>query len=103
MATAEIEQDLLMMARHGTAQHVERLVRGYRRAQEATERGREAQQWAERSVNWFHDDDGSLVLRARLPAEAGAVVLRACLAHRRFRSTVPVFVVRSRTAGGRFR
>ena len=77
VATAEIEQDLLMMARHGTAQHVERLVRGYRRAQEATERGREAQQWAERSVNWFHDDDGSLVLKARLPAEAGAVLLRA--------------------------
>ena len=77
VATAEIESDLLMMARHGTAQHVERLVRGYRRAQEATERGREAQQWAERAVNWFHDDDGSLALRARLPAEAGAVLLRA--------------------------
>ena len=77
VATAEIEQDLLMMARQGTAQHVERLVRGYRRAQEATERGREAQQWAERSVNWFHDDDGSLVLKARLPAEGGAVLLRA--------------------------
>ncbi len=28
-------------------------------------------------MNWFHDDDGSLVLKARLPAEGGAVLLRA--------------------------
>jgi hypothetical protein len=32
---------------------------------------------AARELNYYHDDDGSLVIRARLPAEEGAVVLQA--------------------------
>ena len=52
-------------------------MRLYRRAHEACLLEREAQQFANRSVTWFHDDDGSLVLRARLPAEAGAIVVKA--------------------------
>jgi hypothetical protein len=53
------------------------VVRGYRRAHDATELGREARQHAGRSVRWWHDDDGSLVMQVRLPAEGGAIVLRA--------------------------
>src|SRR5690606_23325653 len=64
-------------ARHGTAHHVERMVRGYRRAKDAEELSREHRQQLERVVTYAFDDDGSLLLRARLPAEAGAVVLRA--------------------------
>jgi hypothetical protein len=56
---------------------VERLVRGYRRAQEAEELSREAQQHAKRSVHYGFDDDGSLVLKARLPALAGAMLIKA--------------------------
>ena len=77
VATAQTEADLLMMARHGTAAHVEDIVRGFRRAQDALELTREARQFEGRSVTWFHDDDGSLVLKARLPAEIGALVVRA--------------------------
>jgi hypothetical protein len=32
---------------------------------------------AARELNYYHDDDGSLIIRARLPAEEGAVVLQA--------------------------
>jgi hypothetical protein len=32
---------------------------------------------ASRSLSWFHDEDGSLVIKARLPVEAGAVFLKA--------------------------
>jgi hypothetical protein len=32
---------------------------------------------AVRELNYYHDEDGSLVIRARLPAEEGAVVLQA--------------------------
>ena len=32
---------------------------------------------AARELNYYHDDDGSLVIRARLPVEEGAVVLQA--------------------------
>lgn len=77
VATEATEADLLMIARHGTAAHVERLVRGFRRAQEALELDREARQIEGRSLRWSFDDDGSMVIKARLPAEAGALLMRA--------------------------
>jgi hypothetical protein len=30
-----------------------------------------------RELNYFHDEDGSLVIKARFPAEQGALILRA--------------------------
>ena len=71
------EDYLLMIAEHGTATHVEKLVRAYRRCREAEELSRETRQKESRSVSLRYDDDGSLVLSCRLPAEAGAVVLKA--------------------------
>jgi hypothetical protein len=66
-----------MIAEHGTAQHVEKLVRAYRRCQEAEELSREARQQQNRAVRFRFDDDGSLVLNCRLPAEVGARVMKA--------------------------
>jgi len=77
VATPATEDVLLMVALHGTAAHVEKLVRGYRRAQEAEALSREAQQQTSRCMSYHWDDDGSLVLKARLPAEAGVLVLKA--------------------------
>jgi len=77
VASTVTEDYLLMIAEHGTAQHVEKLVRAYRRCQEAEELSREARQQQTRSVTWRHDDDGSIILSCRLPAEAGALVLKA--------------------------
>ena len=67
VACAATEESFLMIALHGTAHHVERLVQGYRRAQEAQELSREAQQQANRSVTHEFAEDGSLILKARLP------------------------------------
>ena len=80
VANASNEEYLLMIARHGTAAHMEDLVRGYRRVQrnQALENANKAH--AERSLSWHWDEDGALVIRARLPAEAGAVVLKALTA-----------------------
>ncbi|MCU0974866.1 MAG: HNH endonuclease [Steroidobacteraceae bacterium] len=77
VAESATEGYLLEVARHGTAHHVERLVRAYRRALDAQELAREARQQAERRLTWHHDDDGTLVVSARLPAEAGALLLKA--------------------------
>lgn len=77
VADADTEKYLLHLALHGTAQHVENLVRLYRRSQEAQELSREAQQQARREVSYWFDTDGSLVLKARLPAVAGAVLIKA--------------------------
>jgi hypothetical protein len=71
------EEYFLDIALHGTASHVEKLVRGYRRAQEAEELSREARQQATRQVSYCHDEDGSLILKARLPAEIGALLIKA--------------------------
>jgi Domain of unknown function (DUF222)/HNH endonuclease len=71
----EKEAELLALARHATASQLERMVRGYRSvvlAERAAASGR-----PERCVTWSYADDGSLLLRARLPVEEGAVVLQA--------------------------
>src|SRR5688500_6984904 len=77
IATAATEDTLLMVAEHGTASHVEKLVRAFRRNQEAEELSREARQQQSRCVSIRHDDDGSMVLHCRLPAEVGARLLKA--------------------------
>jgi hypothetical protein len=77
VACEATEETFLMIALHGTAHHVENLVRGYRQAQQAAELSREAQQHVNRSVSYEYAEDGSLVLKARLPALAGALVIQA--------------------------
>ena len=77
VATPATEPVLLNIALHGTVHHVETLVRQFRRVQEVEALSREARQHAGRSLSYFHDDDGSLVIKARLPAEAGAQLLKA--------------------------
>jgi hypothetical protein len=77
VATPATEENLLMIALHGTAYHVEKVVSLFRRAQEAEQLSREAQQQAGRAVEYWYDTDGSLVLKARLPALAGGLLVKA--------------------------
>jgi hypothetical protein len=77
VACTATEESFLMIALHGTAYHVERLVRGYRRAQDAEQLSREARQHTHRSVRYWFAEDGSLILKARLPALAGALLIEA--------------------------
>jgi cation transport regulator ChaB len=77
IADSANEAELLELAFHATAAQVEKLVRAYRRAGRLVEREQAIASHAARELTWYHDDDGSLVIRARLPAEAGAVVLQA--------------------------
>src|SRR3569833_1321812 len=76
VACEQTENYFLEIALYGTAAHVEMLVRGYRRAKEAEELSREAQQQATRKVSYCYDADSSLVLKARLPAETGALEIK---------------------------
>jgi len=77
IADPENEKKLLDLARYATAAQVEKLVRAYRSVGRREERERAVAQHAARELNYYYDDDGSLVIRARLPAEEGAVVLQA--------------------------
>ncbi|MCB1844378.1 MAG: DUF222 domain-containing protein, partial [Halioglobus sp.] len=72
VATPHNEDYLLMIARHGTASHVERLVRNYRKVKRSEALARDNQLHALREVRGYFDDDGSYVLKARLSPEQGA-------------------------------
>jgi hypothetical protein len=77
VADAGNEDYFLNIALHGTASHVEDVVRGYRRALDAEELSREAVQQRDQHL-WFHtESDGSLSIRGRVPAEVGALFKRA--------------------------
>ena len=77
VATPENEEELREFARRGTAAHVERLVRAWRRTDRLADQEEEQRRHASRSLQAFYDEDGMLVIRGRLDAEAGAVVMRA--------------------------
>ena len=77
VATPASEEVLLNVALHGTVHHVETLVRQFRRVQEVEELSREARQYSQRRLTYYHDDDGSLVVKLQLPAETGALLLKA--------------------------
>jgi hypothetical protein len=77
IACAATEEGLLMIALHGTAHHVESLVRHYRRAEQVEQLAREERQQRNCSFRFWHDSDGSLVFQGRMPALSGEVFLKA--------------------------
>lgn len=77
IATPENEDYLLMIAQHGTAAHVECLVRIFRRVKRAEEMAEANSAQALREVDWYYTDDGMFVIHARLPCEAGEMVMKA--------------------------
>ena len=72
------EEALLMIALHGTAHHMEKVVRLYRRAKEAEELTREAQQQANRCFSYRWDDDGSLIFKGSCRRKPGRSSSRRC-------------------------
>jgi hypothetical protein len=77
VATPANESVLVHVARHGTAAHVEKLVRKYHWTQRRDAGLLEQQLHDQRQVNYFYDVNGELILNARLPPEIGAVVRKA--------------------------
>lgn len=77
VATPKNEEYLMMIARHGTAVHVERVVRGYSKVKRVDALAQEATRHAQRELHWYIDDDGYWVIRGRLTAEQGALVQKA--------------------------
>jgi hypothetical protein len=81
VATPDTEADLLEIALHATASQLETIVRAYRGVLEL-ELGDASDRHRRRFVRCEHDDDGALIIHARLPAEEGALVLTALEASR---------------------
>jgi 5-methylcytosine-specific restriction endonuclease McrA len=77
VATPETEARLLAVGRAGTAAHVERIVRGWRRVDRQAEAREAARQHAGRALHVYQEEEGTVVLRGRLAPEVGALLLRA--------------------------
>jgi hypothetical protein len=94
VATPETEARLLAVGRAGTAVHVERIVRGWRRVDQQAEAREAARHHAGRALHLYHDEDGTVVVRGRLAPEVGALLQRALDAGRK------ILYQRARAAGG---
>ncbi len=77
VATAETEDTLLNIALNGTAAHVERTVRGFRRAVRYLERDEAEAMHERRYLECRRESDGSVRLEARLAPEVGEMLLKA--------------------------
>jgi hypothetical protein len=77
VATRKNERYLLMIARHGTAHHVERVVRNYRKVKRSEALTQENTRHAQRELSWYVDDEGYWVLRGRFTPEQGALIQNA--------------------------
>ncbi|MDJ0938248.1 MAG: DUF222 domain-containing protein [Woeseiaceae bacterium] len=77
IATTENEDLLLNIAHHGTAYHVERFVSQYRRVEKLQQLDHAQELYERRELTYRYDEDGCVVIKARLPAEDGELVIRA--------------------------
>ena len=77
VATPETEESLLQVGRAGTAEHVERIVRGWRWMDRKAEIQDAAVQHKARALHVFQTDDGMVIVRGRLAPELGAVLIKA--------------------------
>ena len=77
VATAETEDSLLNIALHGTAAHVERTVKGFRRVLRVLERDEAEAVHERRYLDCRRDADGSVRIEARLTPEVGELLLKA--------------------------
>jgi hypothetical protein len=82
VATPETEERLLAAGRAGTAEHVERIVRGWRRVDRVAEAREAKRQHVSRALHVYQDEDGMVTVRGRLTPETGAVLIQALAAAR---------------------
>ncbi|HEY7363207.1 MAG TPA: DUF222 domain-containing protein, partial [Methylomirabilota bacterium] len=82
VATPETEERLLAVGRAGTAEHVERIVRGWRRVDLKAEAQEAARQHASRGLQVYQIEDGMMTIRGRLTPEVGTLLLKALAAAR---------------------
>jgi len=77
IATAGNDASLVTLAKASTASQLEKFVRGYRKADAGSENDRAKVQQEQRCLHYFTDDDGMLVVQARLTPDEGARFVKA--------------------------
>jgi Domain of unknown function (DUF222)/HNH endonuclease len=82
VATPRTEERLLAVGRAGTAEHVERIVRGWRRVDQKAEVAEAIHRHKFRSLRVYRDHDGMVAVHGRLEPEVGELLLQALAAAR---------------------
>jgi len=82
VATPDTEEVLLRVGKAGTASHIERIVRGWRKVDQHAEAREAKQRHQARGVHVYQDDSGMFVIRGRLEPEVGALLVQALAAAR---------------------
>jgi len=82
VATPETEERLLAVGRAGTAEHVELIVRGWRRMDRKAEAQETTRRHRNRALHVYPDGDGMVMIHGRLEPEIGALVMQALTAAR---------------------
>jgi hypothetical protein len=77
IAKPENEACLLNVARHGTAHHIEKMVRNYRRCERLKVLQEDRRNHALRELSWHIDEDGCWVFKGRFTPEQGALIQKA--------------------------
>jgi len=77
IATVDNEDYLLGIAKHGTAHHVEKLVSLYRGCKRQQDNKNANEAHKKRELQCHYDTDGCLVIHGRIPAEQGALIMKA--------------------------
>src|SRR5438477_8837603 len=77
VATPDTEERLLAVGKAGTAEHVERIVRGWRRVDRLAEAQETARRHTSRALHVYQDEDGMVVIRGRLAPAVGAALIPA--------------------------
>ncbi|MCY3969777.1 MAG: DUF222 domain-containing protein [Acidobacteria bacterium] len=77
IARPDTEKDLVELGKAGTAAHIERVVRSWRRIDRSVEAADDELRDASSHVTTHIDENGMFVIRGRLAPEAGEVVMKA--------------------------
>jgi len=90
IATPEIQDELLNLARYSTAPQLQRIVRAYKGCLDRAELEHANERHRYRSLRYFFDADGFFVVRGQLSPEDGAILLEALeTAQRSLRTDLP--------------
>jgi hypothetical protein len=77
VATDDNEDILLSVAIGGTASHIEKLVRRYQLVDENQNPVEQGDEYQQRKLDYYQDDEGMWILRAKLPQLEGGLLIKA--------------------------
>jgi len=82
LSRGELSYAKVRAGRAGTAAHVERIVRGWRRVDRLAETRETARRHTSRALHVYQDEDGMMIVRGRVAPEVGALLVQALAAAR---------------------